>query len=101
MININKFIELAKKVVIKPPFGIENKIIKRISESKESDKLLINDEFLDYLKRQNSRLYFLSEKVKNNPGKIIAISAAILVLIFLIIEFINYKNSLSSSKNST
>lgn len=79
MNNINKYIKATKKIVLKPEReDIEDKILKRISNIKEEDRKLLDEKFLDYLKKSNSRLYMLNEKILNNPGKfaLIVISIA-------------------------
>ncbi|MBM3707864.1 MAG: hypothetical protein FJW69_05940 [Actinobacteria bacterium] len=104
MNNLEKYLKIARKVVIKPgDEDIENKIINRLSNIGEEDKSLLDESFLDYLKKNNSRIYLFSENVKNNPGKyalMAVVSIAFIGLIFLIIKSIYYKDySSSNAKN--
>ena len=98
MDTIDKYIKIAKKAVISPGEGdIEEKILKRLSNINEKDKKLLDDNFLDYLKKSNSRPYLISEDLKNNPGKYLMISAA--AAIFFVLIFVIARNT--SKKNST
>jgi len=117
MNSLNKYLKIARKVVIRPgDEDIENIIINRVSNIGEGDKNLLDESFMDYLKKSNSRIYLFSENVKNNPGKyalLAMVSAALIGFIFLIVKSIYNKNcnstdakklksfssELSSSKN--
>ena len=100
MDSVNKYLKIAKDLVVKPPEDIGEKIIDKISNIGDSDKALLDEKFLDYLKKNNSRLYLLSEKIKNNPGKFAALASTIaLVIIFL--GFLAVAYCLSSSENSS
>lgn len=93
MADIDKYMKMAKKVVIKPEDNsIEDKIIERISSVKESDKSLLDGNFMDYLKKSNSRLYLFSEGIKNNPGRFILVLMSIFAVLALIV-FIFRKNA--------
>jgi len=101
MNSVNKYSKIArniaKNIVVKPPENIEEKIIDKISKINDSDRKLLDEKFLDYLKKNNSRLYLLSEKIKNNSGRLAALgSIVILLVIFLVVVC-----CLSSSKNSS
>lgn len=97
MDTLDKYLKIAKKAVIKPGEGdIEEKILNRLSNINEKDKKLLDDNFLDYLKKSNSRLYQFSEDLKNNPGKYIVLSAA--AAIFFVMIFVIARNT--SKKNS-
>ncbi len=99
MAEIDKYLKIAKKVVIKPEdHGIEEKIIERISKVDENDTSLLDSNFMDYLKKNNSRLYLFSEGVKNNPGKFILIVVSISVFLGLL-AFIIKKSSDGPDKN--
>jgi hypothetical protein len=97
MDTLDKYLKIAKKAVIKPGEGdIEEKILKRLSNINEKDKKLLDDNFLDYLKKSNSRPYLISEDLKNNPGKYLmlsAVAAVFFVLIFVIARTASKKNS--------
>jgi len=111
MNNINRYLKIAKDAVIKPSEDIDKKIIDRISHVSKSDEKLLDEKFIDYLKKSNSRLYMAIEKIKNNPG----IFSAATIAVFFIIIFIAFmvkiflgegktgeeNNRLSSSKNDT
>ena len=98
MDTLDKYLKIAKKAVINPGEGdIEEKILRRLSNINEKDKKLLDDNFLDYLKKSNSRPYLLSEDLKNNPGKYLVLSAA--AAIFFVIIFAIARNA--SIKNST
>lgn len=85
MSSINKYLKIAKNAVIKPSDEIEEKIIDRISHVDTADKSLLDDGFLDFFKKSNSRLYLVIEKIKNNPGIFATlIAASFFIFIFLI-----------------
>jgi hypothetical protein len=93
MDNIDKYIKATKEVIVKPEKeSIENKILDRIRDLKDDDKNLIDEKFLDFLKKSNSRLYLFTEKILNNPGKfilaIISIAAIAGVSAVLIRDFL-------------
>jgi uncharacterized membrane protein len=96
MDTLDKYLKIAKKAVINPGEGdIEEKILKRLSNINEKDKKLLDDNFLDYLKKSNSRPYLISEDLKNNPGKYLilsAVAAIFFVLIFVIARNASKKN---------
>lgn len=85
MNDIDKYLKIAKDAVIEPSGNIEEKIINRISHIGSKDKSLLNDSFLDFFKKSNSRLYLAIEKIKDNPGAFTTIViTAISIFIFLI-----------------
>jgi len=97
---VNKYLKIAKNAVIQPPTDIEKKIIDRIYSLSKSDKSLLDEKFLGYLRKSNSRLYLLGEKIRNNPGKVVALgSIAVLIVIFLIIELCNFRNRLGAKRS--
>jgi hypothetical protein len=97
MDTLDKYLKIAKKAVIKSGEGdIEEKILKRLSNINEKDKKLLDDNFLDYLKKSNSRPYLFFEDLKNNPGKYVILSAA--AAIFFVMVFFIARNT--SKKNS-
>jgi hypothetical protein len=86
MDTLDKYLKIAKKAVINPGEGdIEEKILKRLSNINEKDNKLLDDNFLDYLKKSNSRPYLISEDLKNNPGKYLMMSAAAAIFFVLIL----------------
>jgi hypothetical protein len=89
MDTLDKYFRIAKKAVIKPGEGdIEEKILKRLSNINEKDKKLLDDNFLDYLKKSNSRPYLISEDLKNNPGKYLMLSAVVAIFFVLILVIV-------------
>jgi len=96
MDTLDKYLKIAKKAVIKPgEVDIEEKILNRLSNINEKDKKLLDADFLDYLKKSNSRTYQFSEDLKNNPGKYIVFSAAaaiFFVAVFIIARYASKKN---------
>jgi hypothetical protein len=81
MSKIDKYLKLARNVVIKPrKEDIDEKIISRIENLSEDDAKLLDDRFMDYMQKNNSRLYLFSEDIKNNPGKLV-----VFILLFLVI----------------
>lgn len=94
---ISKYLKLAKKALIEPSKDIEQEIIGRIENVSEQDRLLLDEKFLDYLKKTNSRLYLITKKLRDNPGKVAAFSS-LLILITILLIF-GFRRMLSSSKN--
>lgn len=86
MNNVDKYLKIARDAVIKPSGNIEEKIISRISNIDSKDKNLLDDRFLDFFKKSNSRLYLTAEKIKNTPGVFATfIITAIFIFGFLIL----------------
>jgi hypothetical protein len=80
MDNLNKYLKIARNVVIKPEErNIEDKIINRLTSVNENDKKILDDSFLDYFKKSNSRFYLFTEKIRDNPGKLTALFVVILL----------------------
>ena len=80
MDNLNKYLKIARNVVIKPEErNIEDKIINRLTSVNENDKNILDDSFLDYFKKNNSRFYLFTEKIRDNPGKLTALFVVILL----------------------
>ncbi len=91
MDSLNTYLKIAKEAVIKPGEGdIEERILKRLSNINEKDKRLLDDNFLNYLKKSNSRTYLFSEDLKNNLGKYITLSVT--AAIFFGIMFLIARN---------
>ena len=84
MDNLNKYLKIARNVVVKPEeSNIEDKIISRLTSVNENDKKMLDDSFLDYFKKSNSRLFLFTEKIRDNPGKI----SALIIFILLFASF--------------
>ena len=106
MKNLDKYLKIAKNVVIKPQeSNIEEKIIKKLSNINDRDKSLLDANFLEYLKKSNSRLYLFTEKVRNNPGKFAVLGLFIAIsvgfLAYILKSASTDKSSLPSSKNNS
>ncbi len=97
--ELKRYIKLAKGITIQPvDEQIEDKIMERISKVKDSDMLLLDEKFLEYVKRNNSRLYLFMENIRNNPLRFsILLSLILLFSFFCAYEF--KKLSIISSKN--
>ena len=88
MNNINKYLKIAKDAVIQPSDDIEKKIINRISNISELDEKLLDNKFLDYLRKNNSRIYLVVQKIKNNPGAFATLAmAGIFIIVFIAFIF--------------
>ncbi len=111
MNSINRYLKIAKGAVIKPSENMDEKIIQRISNIKKSDRKLLDEKFMDYFKKSNSRAYLMLEKIKNNPGAFAVLAVAVISVIIIIAVIIKKNlsednageenNQLSSSKDET
>ncbi len=103
MDDVNKYLKTVKDAVIKPSDSIEEKIIDRISHIDEKDKELLDDKYLDYFKKTNSRVYMLSEKIRNNPGGFavtaLAVSLILLFVAYILKVFFSEENSRGRKNN--
>ena len=97
MNNINRYLKIVKDAVIEPSKDIDKKIIDRISHIGKSDEKLLDEKFIDYFKKSNSRLYLTIEKIKNNPGTFMAA----VISVFFIIVFIAFMVKILSSEGKT
>ena len=84
MNSINRYLKIAKDAVIKPSGDMDEKIIDRISHIKSSDKRLLDEKFMDYFSKSNSRAYLMLEKIKNNPGVFAVLAIAMISVIIVI-----------------
>ena len=84
MDNVNKYLKIAKDAVIEPSANIENKIIDRISHIDEKDKELLDDEYQEFFKKTNSKVYQFNEKIKNNPGTYAGLAVSVSLILFFI-----------------
>ncbi|HEY4695886.1 MAG TPA: hypothetical protein VIH13_03245 [Candidatus Hydromicrobium sp.] len=111
MNNIDRYLKIARDAVIKPSDDIDKKIIDRISHIGKSDEKLLDDKFLDYFKKSNSRVCLIIEKIRNNPGAFAALAiAGIFIIVFIAFMFKIFlgeektggdNHQLSSSKDDT
>ena len=91
--KVEKYLNIAKTVVIKTPHDIDDKILQKLENLEKEDKFLLDEEFLEYLKKNNSRIYLFNEKIKNNQGKVITAGIIVFgILLFLFFRFILLKN---------
>jgi hypothetical protein len=82
MNSINKYLKIAKDAVIEPEDRIEEKIMDRISHIEEEEKdRMLDKNFLDFLKKSNSRVYQLEQKLKDHPGVFALISIFVMGII--------------------
>ena len=90
MSRVDKYIKAAKSILIRSSEeDLEKKIIQRIANVSSNDEKLIDEKFLDYMKKINSRPYILSEWILNNPiklGFIVAGSAAFAILVYIMLR---------------
>lgn len=97
MNELNKFLKFAKDIVVKPDSDIENKIINKIKNLSDEDKAVLDDGFMDFLKKYNSRLYLFKKKLKENCGLIVLFSLlGIGTSVFLLIEYKNYRKKIKN-----
>ncbi|MFA5015148.1 MAG: hypothetical protein WC549_06370 [Actinomycetota bacterium] len=111
MNNINRYLKIVKNAVIQPYDDIDKKIINRISNISKLDEKLLDNKFLDYLKKNNSRIYLVIQKIKNNPGSFAALAiAGVFIVVFIAFIFKIFldeekiggdNHQLSSSKDDT
>jgi biotin-(acetyl-CoA carboxylase) ligase len=91
MSKIDKILKIAKDVSVKPGEDFEEKIIEKIKNLENDAKDFLDENFLDFLKKENSRLYFFGKKVRENRGLIIFLSIFTTFLTtFLVIEYKKY-----------
>jgi len=93
MNDLNKFLKVAKDIIVDPGSDIENKIINKIKNISEEDKKILDDDFKEFLRRSNSRLYFFNKKLKENSGLMVLIGMLGIAAAgtFLFLEYRNYK----------
>ncbi|MCX6384041.1 MAG: hypothetical protein NTV16_06095 [Actinobacteria bacterium] len=93
MKTLNKFFKVAKDIVVDPGNDIENRIMDKIKNLSDEDKVILDDDFMNFLKKSNSRLYLFNKKLKENCGLIVFFGILGLAAgTFLLIEYRNYKN---------
>ena len=104
MNDVNKYLKSAKDAVIEPTENIEDKIIDRISHIDEKDKELLDDDYQEFFKKTNSKVYQFSEKVRNNPGTYagVAVTASLILLFiaYIIKIFFGDENSRGGNNRS-
>ena len=89
---LNRFYKYAKDMIVNPGQDIENRIIDKIENLNDKDKEILDENFLEFLKKSNSRLYFFNKKLKENSGYLITFGVlGFSVAIFLLVEYRNYK----------
>ncbi len=101
MSDLKKYIKIAKGITIQPADEhIEDKIIERISKVSDRDRTLLDEKFLGYIKKHNSRLYLFTENIKNNPLRFSMLLAGLLLIVFIIFYELK-KLDLFSSEQKT
>ncbi len=89
---LNRFYKYAKDMIVNPGQDIENRIIDKIENLNDQDKEVLDESFLEFLKKSNSRLYFFNKKLKENSGYLITFGVlGFAAAIFLLVEYRNYK----------
>ena len=85
MSGINKYLKIAKDTVIEPEDNIEDKIMDRISRLKEEEKGKILDKnFIEFLKKSNSKPYQFEQKLRSHPGLFAFISILVMGVIAIL-----------------
>jgi len=79
MNNVNKYSKIARNIA--------------------KDRKLLDEKFLDYLRKNNSRLYLLNEKIKNNSGKVAALGSIVALLVIFLVAVCYLSSSENSSDN--
>ena len=89
---LKSFFKYAKDIVVDPGQDIENRIIDKIKNLSDNDKEILDESFMEFLKKSNSRLYLFNKKLKENSGYLIAFGILGFASgVFLLVEFNNYK----------
>jgi len=92
MSRLSSLLKIAKDITVKPGENFEDKIIERIESLNDEEKDSLDKDFLEFLKKENSRLYLFGKKVRENSGFVVFFSLLTAALTaFLIIEYKNYK----------
>jgi len=92
--RLNSLLKIAKDITVKPGENLEDKIIERINNLKDEEKDSLDKDFLEFLKKENSRLYLFGKKVRQNSGLVVFLSLFTATLTaFLVIEYRNYKRN--------
>jgi hypothetical protein len=92
MKELNRFFKYAKDILVDPGQEVENRIIDKIENLSDKDKEILDEGFMEFLKKSNSRLYLFNKKLKENSGYLIAFSIlGFAASAFLIIEYRNYR----------
>jgi len=88
---LSRFFKYAKDMVVDPGQDIEDRIIDKIENLNDKDRETLDEGFLEFLKKSNSRLYFFNKKLKENSGYLIAFGVlGFAAILFLLIEYRNY-----------
>jgi hypothetical protein len=93
---LNRFLKYAKDMVVDPGQGIENRIIDKIKNLSDKDKEILDESFMEFFKKSNSRLYLFNKKLKENSGYLIAFGVlGFAAGVFLLVEYCNYNKQKS------
>ena len=94
MSRLSSLLKIAKDITVKPGENFEDKIIERIESLNDEEKDSLDKDFLEFLKKENSRLYLFGKKVRQNSGLVVFLSLFTATLTaFLVIEYRNYKRN--------
>ena len=97
MNKLNKFLKFAKDIEVQPDSDMENKIINKIKNLSDEDKAILDEGFMKFLKKYNSRLYLFKKKLKENYGLVVLFSLlGIGASVFLLIEYKNYRKKIKN-----
>jgi hypothetical protein len=97
MDNVNKYLKIAKDAVIEPEAEIDDRIIDRISNVDEMDReRILDDKFMEFFKKNNSRLYLMIQKLRSHPGFFTFLFVLSVIIIVAMAGFI--KSLLSGDK---
>jgi hypothetical protein len=90
MDNVNRYLKIAKDAVIEPEAEINDRIIDSISSVDEKDrKRILDDRFMEFFKKNNSRLYLTLQKLRSHPGFFTFLFILSVVIISVLAYFIN------------
>lgn len=88
---LNRFFKYAKDMIVDPGHDIENRIIDKIENLSDKDKEILDENFMEFLKKSNSRLYLFNKKLKENSGYLVAFGIlGFAAGVFLLVEYRNY-----------
>jgi len=97
MKTLNRFFKYAKGLIFNPGQDIDKKIIDKIESLSDKDNEVLDEGFMEFLKKSNSRPYLFNKKLKENSGYLIAFSViGFAASVFLLVEYRNYRKQKNS-----
>jgi len=91
---LGRFFKAAKNIVVEPQSDITDRIINKLDNISTEDKKKLDADFINFLRNNNSRLYFFSKKLKENSGVFIFSAFFVSALaVFLLLEYRNFKKN--------